>query len=175
MTTWGPETRDAFPDMLRAALHDYTDDINPILNIGITGTRSFFDLPKWRQERFTQTLARLAGDYPGIVAIHHGCCVGTDERAHEIGRDIKGCQIFGYPGKDTRGRSPHRMRDRDGFTHTFRPLTYSARNHAIVTASTLLIAVPRYPEDDYRSLRSGTWQTIRYARKANKLVLGLSK
>lgn len=44
---------------------------------------------------------------------------------------------------------------------------YKARNQAIVRMSDLLIAFPEYREEDPRSLRSGTWQTIRLAKKAN--------
>lgn len=44
--------------------------------------------------------------------------------------------------------------------------SYKDRNQAIVDRSNKLIGFPEYPEDDSRSLRSGTWQTIRLARKA---------
>lgn len=43
--------------------------------------------------------------------------------------------------------------------------TYKARNEAIVRASTELMAFPLYVEHDPRSERSGTWQTVRIARR----------
>jgi hypothetical protein len=44
--------------------------------------------------------------------------------------------------------------------------TYADRNLRIVEESDVLAGFPIHPEDDRRSRRSGTWQTVRYARKA---------
>lgn len=46
--------------------------------------------------------------------------------------------------------------------------TYRDRNQRIVDWSELLIGLPDKPEHDYRSRRSGTWQTIRLAWESNK-------
>lgn len=48
--------------------------------------------------------------------------------------------------------------------------TYRDRNLALVRSIDELIGYPLYAEDDVRSRRSGTWQTIRLARKAHLLV-----
>ena len=48
----------------------------------------------------------------------------------------------------------------DGFTET--------RNKDIVNSCDILIACP---ENDKEVIRSGTWSTIRYAKKINKTVL----
>lgn len=47
--------------------------------------------------------------------------------------------------------------------------TYKDRNAEIVRRSVMLFGFPAYPEDDPRSARSGSWQTIRMARRARKL------
>jgi hypothetical protein len=47
--------------------------------------------------------------------------------------------------------------------------TYADRNAEIVKQGTMLFGFPAYPEDDPRSVRSGSWQTIRMARRAAKL------
>ena len=47
--------------------------------------------------------------------------------------------------------------------------TYADRNARLVAEATCMFGFPAYPEDDPRSLRSGTWQTIRMAREAGKL------
>lgn len=44
--------------------------------------------------------------------------------------------------------------------------TYKQRNQKIVNTVDRLIGFPEYPEEHPRSLRSGTWQTIRMAKKA---------
>lgn len=45
------------------------------------------------------------------------------------------------------------------------------RNQRVVDESTVVYGLPAYPEEDPRSERSGTWQTIRIARRARKLIL----
>lgn len=47
--------------------------------------------------------------------------------------------------------------------------TYADRNWQVVQRGTMVYALPAYPEDDPRSLRSGTWQAARMARRAGKL------
>lgn len=48
--------------------------------------------------------------------------------------------------------------------------TYRERNVRLVAEGGILFGFPAYPEDDPRSRRSGTWQTIRMARRAGKPV-----
>lgn len=45
--------------------------------------------------------------------------------------------------------------------------TYKDRNSCIVYHSDAVVGYPQFPEKDPRSLRSGTWQTIRMAQAAN--------
>src|SRR5579863_4966865 len=47
--------------------------------------------------------------------------------------------------------------------------TYADRNARLVAEGTCVFGFPAYPEDDPRSQRSGTWQTVRLARRAGKL------
>jgi hypothetical protein len=46
---------------------------------------------------------------------------------------------------------------------------YADRNARLVDEGSALVDFPAYPEDDPRSARSGSWQTIRMARRAGKL------
>lgn len=47
------------------------------------------------------------------------------------------------------------------------PLPYLARNCVIVDEADILLACPKGPEEQ----RSGTWATVRYARKQNKRIV----
>jgi len=49
--------------------------------------------------------------------------------------------------------------------------TYKDRNLRIVEQSDVLVAFPAHPEDDPRSKRSGTWQTVRMARQRGMVVI----
>lgn len=50
-------------------------------------------------------------------------------------------------------------------------MSYADRNQRIVQHSDVLVAFPAHPETDPRSKRSGTWQTVRMARRAGLDVL----
>jgi len=47
--------------------------------------------------------------------------------------------------------------------------TYADRNRRIVDESTMVFGFPAYSEEDPQSLRSGTWQTLRFAKRVGKL------
>lgn len=49
--------------------------------------------------------------------------------------------------------------------------SYGRRNARLVVEADAVFAFPAYPEDDIRSLRSGTWQTVRQARKAGNFSM----
>ena len=49
--------------------------------------------------------------------------------------------------------------------------TYADRNAQLVAEANAVFAFPAYPEDDPRSLRSGTWQASRMARKVGNFCM----
>jgi hypothetical protein len=116
-----------------------------------------------------QLLARYAAlGYTGIV---QGICDGIDARAGRIARAIGQLAVHSVvpAGNDRRMARDWRVwstsyeRMPDGTTLT-------DRDRVVVDRAVALLAFPRYREDDYRSARSGTWYTIRYARAQGKLV-----
>ena len=105
------------------------------------------------------------------VVLHHGDCVGGDEAAHVTASEAPGWKIEVHPGTDGEGESPHRaymataMPDRVQEVHE--PCAYMERNMDIVTTTAFLLAAPSGPEKK----RSGTWSTVRAARRLRHPVI----
>lgn len=117
---------------------------------GFTGSQNGMTQP---QRQAVYSMLAVGG------ALHHGDCVGADAQAHVIARQ-HGLWIVGHP--------PNRdvKRAFSTFDEVREPRAYIERNHVIVDECELLIATP----DGYvEQLRSGTWATIRYARKIGRL------
>jgi hypothetical protein len=126
--------------------------------VGITATRQ--DLPDIQRVALTELLTDR-----GVQVVRHGDCVGGDEAAHLIALEA-GKWIVVHPPINSRYRAYCGIRTgkagfRDQITWVA-PAEYMDRNHAIVTGSRWLYAVPK---EFTEVLRSGTWATIRYARK----------
>jgi predicted Rossmann fold nucleotide-binding protein DprA/Smf involved in DNA uptake len=123
---------------------------------------------------FTGTRRGLSVDQQAWLAtmldrghsLHHGACIGADQVAHQMA-DGLGLSIVVHPPVDRRqvmlnGHYPARLPLR-----VLPPKPFLDRNHDIVDVCDLLLACPDGPE----RLRSGTWATVRYARKTGKAVL----
>lgn len=94
--------------------------------------------------------------------LHHGDCIGGDALIHDLAELVTGYRILIHPPSDSRKRA---------FcigTSTFEPKPYLDRNHDIVDATERLIAAPKGFMEE---LRSGTWATVRYARRKGKPVI----
>lgn len=164
------ETSPPPPETLRGIL----SRTRQIFHVGITGTRESPSIPQaLALSRILNAIARQwAHGNAAITAveIHHGMCTGTDETAHYVGRKMPDVRIHGHPGTDAKGNAPYRMPG-GVFDVTDEPKIYRDRNWDIVTACGILIACPLFPEKHARSRHSGTWQTVRFARRANKPVI----
>lgn len=126
-----------------------------MLHVGFTGTRDGMTIPQ------RQGLdAYLWGLAHTRVLMHLGDCLGADAEAWRMAKE-HGMWTIGHPPSDPK----HRAWLTYDETREARP--YLDRNHDIVDASELLIATPRGKE----VLRSGTWATVRYARKRNVEVV----
>lgn len=99
---------------------------------------------------------------------HSGDCIGADHEALKLVRQIREgldtgvVWTVGHPSTVSEKRAwdyYDERRSPDG------PLT---RNHAMVDAADLVIAAPGEAQE---VLRSGTWATVRYARKWGKPVV----
>lgn len=122
------------------------------MRVGFTGTRHGLTP--------SQAVA-FAGVLPkGMTWFRHGCCVGADEDAVRIVDALDPRpSIFGAPSNIGALTSEFALAVSDDTTGEFSdPLE---RNRLIVDGSDLLVACPKGPEER----RSGTWATVRYARK----------
>lgn len=123
------------------------------MKIGFTGTqRGMTPAQKTSFEALIQELR--------LTEFHHGDCIGADQDAHDIvvRRDV---WVVLHPPT---------VIDKRAFcvgNEKRVPKWYLERNHDIVDETDVLIAAPG---EDVEQLRSGTWATVRYARKLRRTV-----
>jgi hypothetical protein len=133
------------------------------MKIGFTGTRHGLAPPQ--EDALRSLLKRIE---PAIVAYHHGAAIGADE---EFARDVFGIRQFRYapiiahPCTLTDQVSQWALKYSDEVRDPLPPLE---RNRNIVAACDLLIGCPAGQQEEQRS---GTWATIRAARKAGKQIV----
>jgi hypothetical protein len=112
-------------------------------------------------------MAMEAANMDGIENIlHHGDCKGADAEAHAIAADL-GWDIIIHPPT----KRIMRAYCGDGAI-ILPPMDYLARDEEIVRVSNFIFAAPK---SDTEERRSGTWYTVRHARKIGKRVILLSR
>jgi hypothetical protein len=135
------------------------------MQVGFTGTQKGMSTPQYH------VVDNLLGDImeeTGIEKVHHGMCGGADLSFHDLCRG-KGLYIVGHPGITQSGRVFNRAScDVDEIEPE---LPFLERNQVIVDQCDLLLATPKEFEEE---VRSGTWATVRRARKAHKPLLVIS-
>lgn len=125
------------------------------MKIGFTGTQAgMTQIQKTMVERLIKQL--------GCREFHHGDCIGADENAHRIALKLNINWITIHP-PDNPAKRAFCLGNQN---RVEKP--YIARNHDIVNETDLLIATPG---GETEQLRSGTWSTIRFARKNAKRVI----
>ena len=133
-------------------------------HIGFTGTREGMSEHQKSTLKAILTAAVCANDDP--VVLHHGDCKGADAEAHEIALAV-GCEVIIHPPVKRIMRAYCQ-----GAREILPPEEYLERDRCIVDATIGMIAAPKSNKEE---LRSGTWYTVRYARKMNKRVILLSR
>lgn len=130
------------------------------MKIGFTGTRRGMSASQEKVLYDTfETL--LFGEYNEF---HHGDAVGADATAHLlVWTFFKGVVIVIHPPIKTYYRA---WCPNWSFMHKSKD--YIVRDHDIVNSTDILIATP---ETEYEVQRSGTWATVRYAKKKEKPIV----
>lgn len=125
--------------------------------VGFTGTQE--ELPP-AQARALGILLGMMKGAADVEEAHHGDCVGADAAFDRYCATL-GFPRHAHPGPDTKKRA-HCEAD-----VIYEEQPFLDRNRVIVDACSLLIACPRGPE----TRRSGTWSTVRYARKQDRRIV----
>ena len=134
------------------------------MKVGFTGTREGMSD---RQKRALSELLRCLN----IEQLHHGACVGADQECVLTCKAVGASwiAIYAWPCDIESMVSDVAVKLSDKVMAPVKPLD---RNQDIVMCSDLLIAAPRTAQEQQRS---GTWATIRYARKAGIPVIILDR
>jgi hypothetical protein len=126
-------------------------------HVGFTGTQDGLT----RDQR--RTLRRqIRWNTLTETMFHHGDCIGADAEFHKILRKDNRTVII-HPPEDPKKRAFCR-----GFYEIRKPLPYKVRNWNIVAGTDYLIACPKGFEEE---IRSGTWMTVRIARRMQHRIL----
>lgn len=127
-------------------------------HVGFTGTRTGLTLEQRTNLRKELRQLRMNG----ATVFHHGDCIGADAEAHDIAKAL-GFALEIHPPSDPKARAYKGCCD--ALIHGVKP--YLDRNCDIVDAAEVLVACPSTRAEQ---LRSGTWATVRYARKTGKIL-----
>lgn len=131
------------------------------IRVGFTGTRHGMTTSQWQE--LEDLLAILVKDRD--VRWHDGDCVGSDDQAHSVINKVTSDQAYtiGHPCNLSKYRA---WRDFDELKEELPPLV---RNKKIVEQSDIMFAAPE--GFDEIGIGSGTWATIRYARRKKKPLI----
>lgn len=121
------------------------------MKVGITGTREGATAYQLREIRLV--LSALKG-----TEFHHGDCLGVDEQAAKIAKEL-GYKIVCHPP------TSDYLRANFAYDECREPAGYLKRDRAIVDECEVLIVVPLHTE---WQPKGGTWYTHDYAVKRNK-------
>lgn len=133
--------------------------------IGFTGTRDGMTITQ--KEELLAYLGKVMFEIKPIIparhVFHHGDCIGADDEAARLAHNL-GFIVVAHPSdlNKQRAYSPSHF-----VCDTRPPLK---RNENIVMVSDALIACPKTKTED---IRSGTWATIRFAKKHLNAVNGV--
>ena len=125
-------------------------------HLGFTGTKERVTEPQLKS--LALVLAKLRDK--GFLWMHNGDCVEADEKAAKIWRSLKG-KIYLHPPIKPDFRAYVKA------DITCEPRDYLVRDRHIAESCHTLVATPLTATEQ---TRSGTWATVRYARKLRRRV-----
>ena len=129
--------------------------------VGFTGTNRGA-LPSQLDELTVKLAALKEEDFDEF---HHGACIGADEQAAKIAKDL-GFKIVAHPGLASDPKNLMYRSDWNGSDETREAKPFIERDHDIVDECVMMLATPNSYEE---RVRSGTWTTIRYAKAQGRI------
>src|SRR5258708_6635636 len=115
--------------------------------------------------RLLNQLQKIKVQYgPENVLIITGACIGIDTEAAMIARHLQMRVKYVIPS-DRKQVDPHWKDNCDEYEEMPFDTSFMQRNERMVEIADELFAFAAFPEDASRSTRSGTWATVRRARK----------
>lgn len=128
-----------------------------ILKLGFTGTRN--GMTRSQRRAVIGHLDRWSLKYD-LLEVHHGDCIGADSDFHDLCTQFWGkeLRVVIHPPVDSSRRAWKSYQKQI----TLSPVDFIKRNHDIVASVDGMLAAPAESQE---ILRSGTWATIRHARK----------
>jgi len=145
------------------------------LKLGFTGTHHGMD--DFQKQSIALLFSQLLREYDEIE-FHHGDCIGADAQAATILNDLRHSQtrccvrIICHPGfppnhpKETKFRAFTDFND-----EVCEVKVFIGRDHDIVDETEEMVATPVTEDEE---VRSGTWTSVRYARKQERKVTVLN-
>jgi hypothetical protein len=130
------------------------------MRVGFTGTRDGMTRAQ---------IVALNGwwEMLSVEEFHHGGCVGADADAVACALNFTRARITAHPGDIQNLTSWKAVEDSD-VALPAKPCL--ERNRDIVDAADVLVACPKGEEEQ----RSGTWATVRYARRRGKRIIRIA-
>lgn len=126
------------------------------MRVGFTGTQHGCTMAQKR------ALHKVLMSLP-MTEFHHGDCIGADSQAHHLLPPA--VPIFIHPGIVDASRRAFCKSAM--VVATYQPKPPLDRNKLIVDFTEALVACPQTMEEEHRS---GTWSTVRYARKLGRSI-----
>jgi hypothetical protein len=131
------------------------------MKVGFTGTSIGMTPEQKTQVRELLTSFKSQG----AVEFRHGLCIGADEQAARIAKEL-GYRVIAHPGYNPKNPAGRMYRsDFDENDEVLPEKPFVPRDHDIVDETQRLIAAPRSQTEE---IRNGTWTTVRYARTKHK-------
>jgi hypothetical protein len=136
------------------------------IRIGFTGTSK--GMASEQKLQLAALFGVLKDEYAGHqIEFHEGHCIGADEQAAKLAKQF-GFRVVAHPGYNSRNPSGTLFRsDWGGADETREPQPFIKRDKHIVDETIRMIATPLTRQE---TTRSGTWTTIRYARRQGKKI-----